>query len=112
MTQEQTVYRDLEESIYKVEMGYDLKVKAINTTFYFCKKISMNRFLKGYIAFRKKLKQKLQSLYLVNVNIDEYADIIFYNQCERSGFYIEHNGVVVKCLTKVELDGAIRIVKN
>jgi hypothetical protein len=92
---------DLKETIFKFDKG--------DTTFYFMRKLTMNKFRKGYLENRKKIKMKLQNLYLISVDLDDYADMYYYHVCQRNGFRVVRGGEEITCLNDIILDGQIKM---
>lgn len=95
---------DLKETIFKFVEG--------DTTFYFTRKLTMNKFVKGYLENRKKIKIKLQHLYLIGVNLDDYADLYYYNVCQRNAFRVVRGGDEITCLSDIILDGQIKMKRT
>ena len=98
------VFRDLRDTPFKIAVG--------GMILYFSKQIALNRFKNGYEDHRKNIRNKFQSLYLINVDLEEYADIIYYNWAERNGFRIIRGGDEITCLNDIILDGRIRTKKS
>jgi hypothetical protein len=80
------VYHNLKESKYVVSNA--------DITFFFSSEHTLNKFMNGYEKHREVLnKTKLKSE--TNLNLDTFADIFFYKESEKRGFYVWLKGVSI-----------------
>lgn len=101
-----TIYSDLEESEFTFET--DKFVFHFSSLFY------LNKYSDEIQEFRDKVRKKFTTLYLMPVELDDYADIVYYSKVEKRGFYVvsrETKGVI-NWLGNIILDGRIRTNGN
>lgn len=99
------VYHELRDSPYKISTG--------NFTYVFSSNFYMVKFAQEQLQWRRKLKAKMEALYLVKVYFDDYADLVLYSKIEKRGFrVITSSNEVIEWLNQVKLDGKITINKS
>lgn len=100
------IYANLEKSEFTFETE---KYK-----FYFSSKFYLTKFADEILAFRKKVKDKFTTLYLMPVELNDYADIVYYNKVEKRGFHIvsRETKEVINWVGNIILDGRIRTNRN
>jgi hypothetical protein len=83
------VYHNLRESKYAVS--------NTEIAFFFSSEFVMTKYLTGYQDNREKYKKRMGSL-LKNTpyNLDLVADICFYQEVEKRGFYSKFKNVILK----------------
>lgn len=101
-----TIYANLEESEFKFETE--------KYTFYFSSKFYLTKFTEEIQGFRKKVKDKLTTLYLMPVELDDYADLVYYNKVEKRGFHVVSRETmgVINWLGSITLVGVIKTNGN
>lgn len=85
------VFHNLSESKYAVSNG--------EIAFFFSSRYYRNKFLEGYQNFREKFIKRLTTVggHKPPVNFETYADVCFYKEVEKRGFYSKVRGVEVSC---------------
>ena len=71
------IYHNLRESKYTISNG--------EVVFYFSSELYRDKFLDGYEINRIKFKGKMEETPL---NMDTLADVIFYQNIEKRGFFV------------------------
>jgi YHS domain-containing protein len=79
------VYHNLKESKYTISNS--------EVVFFFSSEHTLNKFMDGYQNYRNIYRQKLERLDASIINLDTTADITFYKQTEKRGFYVWLKGV-------------------
>ena len=80
------VYHNLRESKYVVS--------NTEITFSFSSEFVLNKFLNGYQEHRDKYKKRIKTLLEgTPYNLDLVADICFYQEVEKRGFYVKFKKV-------------------
>jgi hypothetical protein len=83
------VYHNLRESKYAVS--------NTEIAFFFSSEFVMNKYLTGYQDNREKYKKRMGSLLKDSpYNLDLVADICFYQEVEKRGFYSKFKNVILK----------------
>lgn len=83
------VYHNLKESKYAVSNS--------EIAFYFSSSFVLNKYLNGYQEHREKYKKRIKTLLEdTPYNLDLVADICFYQEVEKRGFYVKFKNVILK----------------
>ena len=83
------VYHNLRESKYAVS--------NTEIAFFFSSEFVMTKYLTGYQDNREKYKKRMGSLLKDSpYNLDLVADICFYQEVEKRGFYSKFKNVILK----------------
>jgi hypothetical protein len=83
------VYHNLRESKYAVS--------NTEIAFFFSSEFVMTKYLTGYQDNREKYKKRMGSLLKdTPYNLDLVADICFYQEVEKRGFYSKFKNVILK----------------
>jgi hypothetical protein len=83
------VYHNLKESKYAVS--------NTEIAFFFSSEFVMNKFLNGYSEHREKYKKRIKTLLDdTPYNLDLVADICYYQEVEKRGFYVKFKNVILK----------------
>jgi hypothetical protein len=83
------VYHNLRESKYAVSNS--------EIAFFFSSEFVLNKYLSGYQDNREKHKKRLGNLLKdTPYNLDLVADICFYQEVEKRGFYVKFKNVILK----------------
>ena len=96
------IYRTLKDSTYIVITD--------RFVFYFSSEFYKNKFSEEIYTFRTKINNKLASLYLMPVKLNNYADVIYYSKIEKRGFMVKDRitGGIIEWLGSITLDGQIK----
>lgn len=100
------IYSDLQET--------EFKYQAEKFIFHFSSMFYLNKFKEEIDDFRDKIRRKFTTLYLIPVELNDYAAIILYSKIEKRGFYIvsrETKGVI-NWLGNITLNGVIKTNAN
>jgi hypothetical protein len=83
------VYHNLKESKYAVSNS--------EIAFYFSSGFVLNKYMTGYQDNRDKYKKRLGGLLKdTPYNLDLVADICYYQEVEKRGFYVKFKNVILK----------------
>jgi hypothetical protein len=83
------VYHNLKESKYAVS--------NMEIAFFFSSEFVMNKYLNGYKEHREKYKKKIKTLLDdTPYNLDLVADICYYQEVEKRGFYVKFKNLLLK----------------
>lgn len=81
------VFHNLKESEYTISNG--------EIVFFFSSKHLQNKFMEGYEQHRKNFAQKMAKIATNPLNMEILADIDFYKNTEKRGFYAWLKGISI-----------------
>ena len=95
---------DLAESPFTVQID--------SLKYHFSSEINLNKFINKKNGHRERITDSLSKRFGFEVKNDILADIVLYKTIEKRGFLIAENGVHIKCVRNITLDGNKVIVKS
>lgn len=95
---------DLAETPFKAEIN--------SLSYHFSSELNLKKFIVKRDEHREKIKESLSKRFGFTVKNDILSDIVLYKSIEKRGFLIVENGVQLKCLNHITLDGTMMIRKS
>jgi polyhydroxyalkanoate synthesis regulator protein len=84
------IYHNLKESKYVIS--------NTEITFFFSSTVYLEKYMNGYEENREKFLSKLEKIVVENpLNMSILADISYYKEIEKRGFYVWLKGVEISC---------------
>ena len=103
------IAHDLTISPYKFTIKYD---ENDQLTFVFSSEFYLNKFESKIKDHRTKINSSISQRFGFNIKLNKLADIKLYEKTETRGFLIRGKEDDYSCISTIELDGKIQILKS